>query len=208
LSGKRVGTIVLICLMLLIMTGCSRPAATEPPETTPEETPGEEPPASEEPEPEAPTPPERTTLGGVSLGDDTARVQLMLGNNYAEEILPEDPFYSQGTRIWAYPKGITVTFSLKSDRMVHLEVTAVDCATNLGVRVGDSAADVLAEYRTVYEEYEGLHSDGAIPGWFRVENGGLLIFDFDREDGALANSDVGAEAVVEAIVLAQAADFD
>lgn len=206
-SGKKVVTIVLICIML-IMAGCSRPAVTEPPGITPEEITGEEPPALEEQEPEAPAPPDRTTLGGVSLGDDTARVQLMLGKNNTEEILPEDPFYSQGARIWAYPKGITVTFDLKSNRAINLEVTAADCATNLGVRVGDNAGEVMAEYRALYEEYEGLHSEGPIPGWFRVENGWLLIFDFDREDETLVNSDVGAEAIVETIVLARAVDFD
>lgn len=210
MSEKRLGIIVLICIILLALAGCRRPAVSEPPEDTPggEQSTELEPEPEPGTEPETTPKPERTTLGGVSLGDNSARVRLMLGNNYSEEIFPDDTYYGQGVRVWSYPKGITAIFGLDSDKAIHLEAESSACATNLDVRVGDSAAAVLAKYRAIYEEYQGMYSDGPIPGWFLVENGGLLIFDCDPDDGTLANTTVGEAAAVEAIVLARARDFD
>jgi len=77
----------------------------------------------------------------------------------------------------------------------------------LGAKVGDSAEAVLSLYRTSYEEPESIHG-GLLPGVFKVEKGGALIFDFNIEDGLVNPESIEDEDEVGRIILTTPAFLD
>ncbi len=199
---------LLVFALILALAGCAKPAVTPEPEPEPTPEPEPEPTPEPEPEPEPPELPERTTLGGVRLGDSAERVSMLLGKNFTEEPSGDEGWYGEDTVLRSYPRGMVLTMGLKTGKVLRLETDTAEYATNLGVRVGSRADDALAQYRELYDEFEGANSDGPIAGWFKVESGGLLIFDFDAEDGMLINPEVKQHAAVEVIVLAYTRHFD
>jgi hypothetical protein len=157
-----------------------------------------------------PDPPEQTTLAGIALGDPVTKVTEMFGNQYIEDIISaEDSYYGEDAANWNYQDRIYFTIGQTSQSVLRVYVTVSEYETNLEVKVGDSADTFLPLYRDYYEELVSFHSDDTLYGWFQVEEGGLLIFRFEDENGSIESVDpIPDDAVVENITLAYLDHFD
>ncbi|MDN5361817.1 MAG: hypothetical protein PWP70_864 [Moorella sp. (in: firmicutes)] len=174
------------------------PAQTPPPTANPDQgstsTPARAPESKEETA-------ARTSIAGIHLGDSRDDVKKILGNKYKETVNEEPAYYGEGQYIWKYDQGIEIVIGKDSLKVLDITVYTPVWKTNLGAKVGDSAKDVLAKYRAKYKEPQSRHGEGTLQGWFEVEDGGYLIFDFDKSDGSLVNRTIKNDSRVEMIKL-------
>jgi len=150
-----------------------------------------------------------SSLGGISLGDSLQTVVDVLGNNYTESTESDNAEYiGEDMTVWSYESGIVVSFGKTSGKVLRITSTSTDLKTNLGIKVGDAAKTVFETYKPLYEEAVSRHSDEMLTGWFLMEDGAVMIFDFDKSDGAVVNSNVTPDSSVEKIILAYWKHFD
>ncbi len=172
------------------------PAQGTPPATNPDPSPT--PPPAIDPEKTTDT---RTSIGGIHLGDSRDDVKKTLGDKYKETVNEEPAYYGEGQYIWKYDQGIDVVIGKESLKVLDIMAYTPAVKTNLGVGVGDSAKDVLAKYKAKYKEPQSRHGEGKLEGWFEVEDGGYLIFDFNKNDGSIVNGELKDDSRVEMIKL-------
>jgi len=84
---------------------------------------------------------------------------------------------------------------------LEIELTSTKYETWLGDRIGHAAEEVLTKYRKKYTEPETIHSDGKLEGWFDLGKGIVLIFDFNKDDNMIVNTDITPDSKVELIKL-------
>jgi hypothetical protein len=148
------------------------------------------------------------SIGGIYLGNTKQQVIQVLGDNYMETVCEEEGYYGEKQVIMEYDSGITVIVGAKTLKVLDVTAQSPNFPTDLGAKVGDSAYSVLEMYRKKYEEFESMYVDGKNIGWFIVDDGIFLIFDFDKDDGMLFNETVDAQSKVELIKLAYIMHFD
>ncbi|MBE3581516.1 MAG: hypothetical protein IMW96_07800 [Thermoanaerobacteraceae bacterium] len=222
---SKILLIVLIAILSLALISCSRAEKEEgagnPPESNtnsgqvdaasknplPSDTLGEAPTGGPDTPVQSPASGQgdksaaRTSIAGIHLGDTREDVLRLLGNNYQETLNEEPAYYGEGQYIWKYDAGIDIVIGRDSSKVLDIMVYSPDFKTDLGAKVGDTAGDVLAKYRAKYKEPESRHGEGTLEGWFEVEDGGYLIFDFNKNDGSLVNGTIKDEDRVEMIRL-------
>lgn len=135
-------------------------------------------------------------LVGVKIGDTPEQVRAALGTDYKEAAT--DGLHSGTT--WTYP-GIAVFFVKDTNKVMSVTINKPGYKTSLGATLGDKADTVLSEYRAKYKEFISPHTNSPITGWFEVEPGVLLIFDFDASDGMQANNKITSGSKVKSIGL-------
>ncbi len=207
--------LLLILMLLLPLTACRREVETpdiEDPDLNedPEDSEDPEEPAPEpDPEPEAEIP-AKTTLAGIGLGDSASEVTRLFGRMYEEELLfADEGYYGEDAVYWNYQDRIFFTIGQNTQKVLRIDVTVGDYETNLGIRVGQRAQDILPKYTALYPQLVSIHTDGEVPGWFLVEKGGLLIFVFYDVNGErIYEGAVPDNAVCEGITLAYEEHFD
>jgi hypothetical protein len=148
------------------------------------------------------------SIGGIHLGDTKQQVIKVLGDKYNETVCEEEGYYGEKQVIMEYDSGITVIVGAKTSVVLDVTAEAPGFPTDMGAKVGDKAYSVLEKYRQKYEEFESMYVDGKNIGWFIVDDGIFLIFDFDKDDGMLFNEAVDDESKVELIKLAYMMHFD
>jgi hypothetical protein len=142
---------------------------------------------------------EKIYLAGVSLGDSADTVKKILGDNYSCESMPED-WYSQKTSRWSYGDKIEVIIGEETDTVLTIGVYDESFTTTNGERTGLKAKEVLQAYQDKYQLVRDHFEGREIPGWFVVEEGVWLIFNF-KDDGTLVNQTIDPEDTVESIHL-------
>jgi hypothetical protein len=149
------------------------------------------------------------SLGGISLGNHSESVVNALGNNYTESTEPDNAgFIGEDMTVWSYESGIVVSIGKTSGKVLRVKSTSPDFRTDLDVKVGDDAKTVFEAYKPEFQEAVSRHSDEVLEGWFLIGDQVILIFDFDKSDGALINSSITPDSSVEEIVLAYWEHFD
>ena len=144
---------------------------------------------------------EPITLAGISLGDSTNKVEQNLGDDYRSETLHADgSWYGEPTSCWYYGgDNIEIVIGEESGTVLQINVYG-EYSTSAGDQVGDKADQVLPVYKENYplakDHFEGNH----LPGWFVVEEGQWLIFNF-KDDGTLLNQSITSDEKVESIHL-------
>lgn len=205
---KKTFLLLLILFLTMPILGCT-PQETAPPNQPSLETPGG--PAQQAEDQPAETPPAQQAgnpaafqahLGGIALGDSKEKVIQTLGSAYQEQAAEADlTLNGEPFAIMTYANGTVVVVSAKSNRVMEIETTSPATSTNLGFKVGDKAADVLAAYRAKYQEPVSRHDDSKLTGWFLLnEDEALVIFNFDQTD-SLVNPDLKPDARVSRIKL-------
>lgn len=150
-----------------------------------------------------------TSLGGIRLGDTSEKVTEKLGKPESDNAFDDESgLIGEGYHLWEYSRGMEALIGSDSGKLLGITVTSSEFSTNLGVKVGDTAADALKKYRAKYQEFQGANSDGKLTGWFAVEDGMLVILDFNKSDGTRINESVSSDSKVESIELAYAGQFD
>lgn len=148
-------------------------------------------------------------LGGISLGDSPERVIEVLGSNYTESVEPDTAgFIGEDMTVWSYENDTVVYIGQTSGKVLKVTTASPDLKTSLSIKVGDNAETVFKAYRLLYEEAVSRHRDEVLEGWFLMEDGIVMIFDFDKSDGVMVNSDVTSDFAVEEIILAYWKHFD
>lgn len=120
----------------------------------------------------------KPSISGVHLGDTKDQVRTALGNDY-KETYPGDEIghFPEKLVVWEY-EGFKIFIGAESGKVLELFVTSPQAETNLGIKVGDTAAKVFETYRSKYIEPESIHG-GTIYGLFKVEGAAALYFHFD-----------------------------
>jgi hypothetical protein len=186
---RRIAVLLVLLLLLLPLAACSQNTGNGDPD---------------------PDPPEKTILAGITLGDPVTKVTQLFGDPLVEGTIGADEsYYGEDAANWNYQDRIYFTIGLTSQSVLRVYVTVPEYETNLEVTVGQQADTFLPLYRSFYEELVSYHSDDTLYGWFKVEDGGLLIFRFEDENGSIDGGiPIPDQAVVESITLAYLAHFD
>jgi len=142
----------------------------------------------------------RPDISGVRLGDSREQVKKALGDDYKETPPGDETLnYPEPVYRWTYAKGYEVFIGKESGEVLEISATAAGAATNLGAKIGDSAATVFEIYRPKYIEPESIHG-GKLYGLFKVEGGAALFFQFDLKEGQTLK-DIKDDNKVERILL-------
>lgn len=142
------------------------------------------------------------SIGGIHLNDPKETVEQILGTDYQETYDDEAAYYPETHYIWQYDNGYCIIIGKDSGKVLEIIATATDATTNLGAKMGDSAATVLPLYREKYPEPDS-NIGGILLGSFIVEQDQLIVFDFDINDGMFNHPDdqIPDTATVERIIL-------
>jgi len=141
------------------------------------------------------------SIGGIHLGDTRNQVTDVLGNDYEESFEEEGGHFGEPYYILDYREGVKVIIGKDSGKVMQVDVTAPDMATDMGVKVGDKAIEAIAKYREKYSEPESIHSGEKLEGWFQVGEGALVILDVDRDDDTIVNPQITSDMEIEMIRL-------
>ena len=141
----------------------------------------------------------RPDISGVHLGDSKEQVEAALGKDY-QETPPsgETGHFPEQVYRWDYD-GYKIFIGAESGEVLELYVTSPQAETNLGVKMGDTAAKVFEVYRSKYIEPESIHG-GKLYGIFKVEGAAALFFRFDLKEGEWLE-DIKPENKVEGMTL-------
>jgi len=150
----------------------------------------------------------RVSLAGISLGDSKDTVEKIRGQDYEVESFEEAGHFPEEFYSMIYADGTVFYIGQKTEKVLEISTTAPGAATNLGIKVGDSAEKVFAVYRAKYTEPESIHGYGKLEGVFKVEEGACIIFDFNVEDGIVNPETVALTDTLERIILTYPANID
>jgi len=149
----------------------------------------------------------KPSLAGISLGDSKEKVEEILGKDYKETYYEVAGHFAETYYGWKYENGISVYIGKDSSQVLEVRATCPGTETNLGIKVGDNADTVFNAYRSKYIEPESLHG-GKLIGWFKVESGAVMAFNFNIEDGITNPGEVNGDTRVEEIILTYPAHVD
>lgn len=126
----------------------------------------------------------RPSISGVHLKDTREQVMTALGNDFTQTSPEEATMnFPEPVYRWSYDKGYEVFIGRNSGRVWEIMATHPAAETNLGAKIGDSAARVFEIYRPKYIEPESIHG-GKLYGIFKVEGAAALFFRFDTAAGS------------------------
>ena len=149
----------------------------------------------------------RASIAGVHLGDTKEQVIAVLGNEYKETKLGEEMgHFPEKLYSLEYDGDLRMLVGVESDTVLEISTTTSKGETNLGISVGDTAAQVFAAYRPEYIEPESIHG-GKLYGFFKVEGAAAMVFNFNLR-GDQSREEIKPENKVEMIVLTYPAMLD
>jgi len=151
----------------------------------------------------------RPAISGVHLGDTKEEVRTALGTDY-EETPPsaEVGHFPEQVYRWTYDKGFTIFVGEESGKVLEILATSPEAETNLGVKIGDTAAKVFEAYRQKYIEPESIHG-GKLFGVFKVEGAAALSFNFTMgEEEVQFPREIKPESKVEMMILTYPEQMD
>jgi len=141
----------------------------------------------------------RPSIAGVRLGDSREQVKAALGNNYKETPPSEETaHFPEQVYRWDYDN-CTIYIGAESGQVLYISTEHPNAATNLGIKVGDTAEEVFTTYRPKYIEPESIHGD-KLYGVFKVEGAAAMFFDFDLS-GFQSRENIKPENKVTRIIL-------
>ena len=143
----------------------------------------------------------KPSIAGISLGDPVSKVEMILGKDYEEALHEEMGHFDELYYLRKY-EGISLIIGKDSQKVLEIDVTSDKYETWLGDKVGYTAGVIFPKYREKYTEPESIHTGSKLEGWFELGDGLVLIFDFDKDDGMIVNSDITEDSKVELIKLA------
>lgn len=193
---KKMPGLILIALLLAVTIACS------PKELTPKETPPQQVQPDQQPQP--PQPGEegfRPSIGGIKRGDSKDQLLAAFGTRYEEDTFEEEVSLGEPFARLSFPNGITAIVGIETNKVLEIETNSADTVTNLGFKVGDDAREVLAKYRTMYQEPQSRHSDDTLIGWFLLQDEELIIFNFDQDEVLVNDPQLKPDAKVKRIKL-------
>lgn len=143
------------------------------------------------------------SIGGIHLGDSATQVTEVLGDDYEETFHEEGGHFGESYYLWDYKEGIELIIGKESGKVMQIDVTTSGMETDMGVKVGDQVTTAIGKYQEKYTEPESIHSGEKLEGWFEVGEGekALVIFDVDKDNDTIVNSEITSDMKVEMIRL-------
>lgn len=140
-------------------------------------------------------------LGKIHVGDDFSKVEELLGKDYTETFHEEPGHFTEAWYHREYSQGLTLVVGKDSNKVLEIDALSPDYPTNLGIKVGDTAEKVAQVYGEKYKLMESRHGDGQVEGFYMLEDGMVMIFDYNKDDDQLINTDIKPDSKVELIRL-------
>lgn len=150
----------------------------------------------------------KTSISGIQLGDRIDNLKEKFGAAIKEVPLEQPSYYGQNVSQIAYPNGVSLFLDKDTNTILEITIEEGTFETNLGVKLGDSAEDVLKKYGATYKLFKGDNSEDYLQGWYVVEEGELLIFDFKKGDNTHYNGKINSSDKVVSITLSHPKYFD
>ena len=147
-------------------------------------------------------------LNGLNIGDSYEKTVEILGDNFEKELVIDESGYFGEDYYRLNYEGIVINIGKDSKEIIGIIIESNEIETNLGFKVGDSAQEVLEEYRSNYDELVSIHTNEPVTGWFKVSDDMVLIFDFDKDNYSRVNDEVTSNSKIEAIELTYIKYFD
>lgn len=141
----------------------------------------------------------RITIAGISLGDSDDQVREKLGTEYTSESMDGD-WFGELTSRWLYKNDIEIIIGDETHQVLQVNLYSKRFTTTAGCQVGDKAEKVLSIYQDKYPLARDHFEGKEIPGWFVVEDGVWLIFNFN-DDNTMVNQAIKADDQVKSIHL-------
>jgi len=142
---------------------------------------------------------ERVLVAGISLGDSADEVEKILGDEYTSQSLDE-AWFGEPTSRWLYGDNIEVIIGEESNAVFQINLYSDAYTTSSGDKVGAKAKNVLPAYEDKYPLAQDHFEGNELPGWFVVDEGEWLIFNFKNDD-TMINQTIKAEDQVKSIHL-------
>lgn len=151
---------------------------------------------------------QRASLGKIRLGDAFSQVEQILGKDYKETLHDEPGHFSEPWYSREYNKGIKVVVGKKSGKVLEIDAIDADFTTNLGAKVGNTAERVKDLYATKYKPFESRQGDGPLEGFYLLDEDLVIIFDYNKDDDQLFNTNIKPDSKVEMIRLTHSQYLD
>lgn len=151
---------------------------------------------------------QRASLGKIHLGDPFSQVEQHLGKDYKETLHDEPGHFTEPWYSREYNKGIKVVVGKNSGKVLEIDALAADFTTNLGAKVGDTAERIRDLYATKYKPFESRQGDGPLEGFYLLDEDLVIVFDYNKDDNQLFNTNVKPDSKVEMIRLTHSQYLD
>ena len=195
---KKVLSIIFIVLLSMLVFSCGRNESQPPENHEPQEPSQSEVEASEQNEVDKS---DKPAIAGICLGDTLEKVEGILGKDYKETYFEVEGYYGEPYFVREYDDGISLIVGKNSDKVLEINLTSDKYQTWLGDKIGVTADEVLTKYRKEFTEPESIHTNEKLEGWFDLGDGVLIIFDFDKDDEMIVNTEITSDSKVELIRL-------
>lgn len=180
---RHAAALALLVLMVMLAAGCRSVPEQEGPLQQNQDPAGEE-----------------ITIAGIDLGCSADTVIEILGDDYVSEPLHADgSWFGEPTARWLY-EDVELIIGEESNTVLQVNLYGDGCTTSGGDRVGDRADKVLPKYEKKYALAQDHFQGQELPGWFVVEEGEWMIFNF-QDDGTMVNQPIADADRVESIHL-------
>lgn len=149
----------------------------------------------------------KPAISGLHLGDSKAQMVAALGSAYKETPPSDETMtFPEPVYRYSYQEGYEIFIGQNSGEVLEILAQRPGAETNLGVRVGDTAASVFKVYRGKYMEPDSIHG-GKLYGVFKVEGAAALAFHFDNGQG-MTRDDINPDSKVTGITLTYPNNMD
>lgn len=203
---KKLSIVLVLILVLGAFTGCKgssqnqdtsqKPATSQQPDTR-------EPSKTEE---EA----KGTNVGGFYLDQPADDITKTLGKADSVKTV-EEGYYGEPYDIWEYKRenGDYMNFVIgkNTKKVLDFTISVPGYRTDLGIELGSSYDEVANKYGS-FKNVVSNQDGSELAGWYDLNNGQIIIFDFDRDDESTINENLKPESKVESIRVSRFDYFD
>lgn len=204
---KKLSVVIAVILVLGVFTGCKNNKGAE---DTTKQPPKVEQPTTKEPKETEPQVNKGTNIGGFYLDQPVDDIKKKLGEADSVQSV-EEGYYGEPYDIWEYKgeSGGYMNFIIgkNTNKVLDIIIAVSGYKTDLGIEVGDSYDDIKKQYGS-YKNVISNQDQKEIIGWYDLNNGQIIIFDFDSEDQSPINQQVKPESKAEAIRISRIDYFD
>lgn len=140
----------------------------------------------------------KITLAGISLGDTIDDVEAELGKDYIIERIDDSGWWGEPVAHLFYDNDMEIVIGDESGQVLQINLNTNRYTTTKGDKVGDRAEEVLPYYQEKYPLAKDHFEGNELPGWFVVDEGVWLIFNF-KDDDTMINYTIDPTEEVYAI---------
>lgn len=141
----------------------------------------------------------KIAVAGISLGDTIEDVEAELGKDYMISYTDDDSgWWGEPVSYISYGDDMEIVIGEETGQVLQINLNTNRYTTTKGDKVGDRAEEVLPYYQEKYPLAKDHFEGNELPGWFVVDEGVWLIFNF-KDDDTMINYTIDPTEEVYAI---------